>query len=288
MISSYKLLYADDVKLGRVIDGPADCQELQLDLLRLVDWCGANQLTLNADKCSVLTISNKTMNNTIFDYTLPGAHELARLTSVKDLGVYVDCSLRFHVHIEALVNKAFRALGFVMRTSRNFRHIESILHLYRHLVLPHLEYACTIWSPHYLVHVDAVEAVQRRFTRFVFRKFGLQYCDYHTRARRLKLLTLAKRRVYHDQMLLYKIVNGHTAVSSSALGIGMRTSRSTRNCDLFVERTWRLQSTHNAPVPRMLRFYNRHQSQLFDIFSDSIGDYKSKLLGLLWQLPDLV
>lgn len=286
ILSPCKFLYADDVKLGRVIETIDDCLQLQADLSRLSDWCESNQLTLNAEKCSVLTVSNKTTHDVSYMYTLQGGQQLAHLTSVKDLGVHFDDNLRFHTHVDRLVDKAFRTLGFVIRTSRNFRRIGSILHLYRHLVLPHLDYACLIWSPCFLSHIATVEAVQRRFTRFVFRKFRMQYCDYETRAKKLNLMTLKKRRVLFDQMLLYKIVNGHLAVNSGALNVGIRTSRSTRSHDLFVEKTWRLRSTYSAPVPRMLRFFNKYLAENFDVFAESIGDFRKKLIGLLWQLPE--
>lgn len=286
ILSSSKFLYADDVKVGRVINGLSDCLELQDDLFRLASWCDSNQLTLNADKCSVLTVSNKTTHNVTHAYTLPGGHDLVKRDSVKDLGVHFDEDLRFQTHIDQLVDKAFRTLGFVIRTSRGFRRLASIMHLYRHLVLPQLDYACSIWSPYYLNHVAAVEAVQRRFTRFVFRKFDMQYCDYHSRAKKLNLLSLRRRRTLFDQVLLFKLVNGQLAVNSGALNVGVRTSRSTRSHDLFVEKTWRLRSTYSAPVPRMLRFYNKHMAEDFDIFADSLGDFRKKLVGLLWQLPE--
>ena len=42
-----------------------------------------------------------------------------------------------------------------------------MLQLYKTLVRPHLEYRIQFWSPHYRKDVEALERVQRRFTRML-------------------------------------------------------------------------------------------------------------------------
>ena len=199
---------------------------------------------------------------------------IPRANSVKDLGVHFDRTLKFDVHVEATVNKAFRSLGFLIRTSRSFRCISSVLHLYRALVAPQLEYACPIWSPYYVKYIDAIESVQRRFTRFVFRKFNLSYCDYDSRCKWLKIMPLRRRRILHDQMLLFNIVRRRVNTNPQLVPIVLRLDSSTRNRDRFVERFWRLRSTYSSTLPRMIRHYNR----LFtyhDIFTESRRSFRS-------------
>ena len=96
-----------------------------------------------------------------------------RLDSFKDLGVIFDCQMKFTQHFDAIIKKAFRMLGFLIRTSRYFSCIESLLILYKTLVCCQLEYASIVWSPTIKTHIDAIEKIQRRFTKFVYRKFHI-------------------------------------------------------------------------------------------------------------------
>ena len=141
---------------------------------------------------------------------------------MEDLGVIIDPTLKFDAHVEATVNKAFCSLGFVIRASRCFRQVDSVIHLYRALVAPHLEYASSIWCPYFIKYSDAIESVQRRFTRYVFRKFRLPYSDYETRCKTLKLLTLRRRRMLHDGMMLVKTVRGWMSGGPRVVSISLR------------------------------------------------------------------
>lgn len=265
VLESFKLFFADDGKLAKVIHSESDCRHLQGDLWAVHHWCSMNCMPVNPAKCSSMTVTNKNISAIAHNYTFVDGTPVARQTSTKDLGVMIDNKLRFTEQVDAVANKAFKTLGFVMRTSRHFHSLDAVLHLFHMLVLPHLDYACVIWSPFYATHIATIERVQRRFTRFVYRKFRLPYSDYHTRCRQLKLLPLDRRREYLEQQLLFNITNGLSAVQSSVANISYRTDRSTRNRQLFVEKTWRLNSSYYAPIPRMLRGYNNKFSDI-DIF----------------------
>jgi len=70
--------------------------------------------------------------------------------------------LSFSEHINNMVFKAYQRANAILRcfVSRN---ITLLLRAY--YARPLLEYNSTIWSPHYKYDIDAVERVQRRFTK---------------------------------------------------------------------------------------------------------------------------
>jgi hypothetical protein len=60
-------------------------------------------------------------------------------------------------HIEAIISKSSRMLGFIKRFSRDFLDPYTHKTLYTSLVRPNLEHAACVWSPHQSVHSERLE-----------------------------------------------------------------------------------------------------------------------------------
>ena len=63
-------LYADDAKLFRQIRDELDCSNLNTAFDSVHDWCVKWQMSLNIDKCQVLSISHGKSSKVTFDYGL--------------------------------------------------------------------------------------------------------------------------------------------------------------------------------------------------------------------------
>eukprot|EP00061_Rhincodon_typus_P000398 g11578.t1 len=81
-------------------------------------------------------------------------------------------------------------LAFIDRGIK-FKSREVMLQLYKTMVRPNLEYCGQFWSPHYRKDVEALEKVQRRFTRMLP---GLGGRSNEERLRELGLFSLEQRR----------------------------------------------------------------------------------------------
>lgn len=123
---------------------------------------------------------------------------------IKDLGVLFDSCLKFDSHIDEKINKAFSVLGVI---NRNFKYmdIQTFIMLYKSMVRPHLEYANLVWFPYKKELIRKIERVQRRATKLIPSIKNLSYED---RLRRLKLPTLAFRRIRGDMIEAHKIITG--------------------------------------------------------------------------------
>lgn len=162
VVTSSTKLFADDTKIYRELTRPKDINELQLDLVSLEKWASNWQVKFNQEKCEVLKITHK--RDKIRSKYYISNKELKNVQDYKDLGVIVKTNLKWSKHIESIVNKANKTLGLITRTLGG-RNKDIFPMLYKSLVRPVLEYACSVWDPHLVKDIKMVEAVQRRASR---------------------------------------------------------------------------------------------------------------------------
>ena len=67
-----------------------------------------------------------------------------------------------------------------------------------------IEYCCAVWDPHKIGDIKNIESVQRHFTR---RVAGCSNLDYWERLKKLKLLSLQRRRERYRIIHVWKILN---------------------------------------------------------------------------------
>lgn len=202
------LLFADDCKIYRLIKTIEDCLALQRDLVTLANWCHANKLHLNVNKCAVISFTRRT-DRTFqhFQYRINNS-VLPRVKLMKDLGVLFDEKLSFENHVQSIISRASKLLGFICRSLKPFDNLQTHKMLYNTYVRNILEYGSAIWNPYYHKYTNLIENIQRKFTRILCYKFKIIYKDYAERLEKLDMTSLFNRRLYFDEILLYKIVSG--------------------------------------------------------------------------------
>jgi Reverse transcriptase (RNA-dependent DNA polymerase) len=201
--------YADDLKLFMTIDSLDDCHKFQTDLNRLQEWCSSNKFDLNAAKCK--TISFRRNKKPIdFVYHI-GGHNLERVNEIKDLGVFLDSRMTLLNHIETIIAKSSRMLGFIKRISKEFKDYYTYKTLFVSLVRPNLEYASSVWSPHQACHSERIERIQHNFLRFALRLLGWTVNPlppYDCRCALLGLDSLEDRRTVSSALLIRDLLCG--------------------------------------------------------------------------------
>ena len=118
----------------------------------------------------------------------------------KDLGVNVDTSLKFSQHVEIQVNKANKLLGLIRR-SFEYLDVDTMKRLFIAIVRPHLEFANVAWSPSLSRDQKLIEGVLRRATKVIP---GMKDLSYEQRLEKMKIPSMAYRRVRGDMIEVYK------------------------------------------------------------------------------------
>ena len=201
--NTFIFLFADDTKAFRQITNEADQKQLQRDINEMVAWSNKWLLRFHPQKCTMMKIcKDKSDKESQYEYTMEG-HPLPYSTCEKDIGVHIDSNLNFDKHINYSINKANRVLAITKRTF-DYMDEEIFLQLYKGLVRPQLEYASSVWAPHLMKHIDALEAIQRRATKQIP---GFEHLSYSERLRKLKLPTLSYRRARGDLIQVFKLLH---------------------------------------------------------------------------------
>lgn len=201
-------MYADDLKFSRIIESENDCILLQRDVDSLVKWCNDNGMSLNVKKCFHVKYTRK-KKGTASVYRV-GPEVIQEVDQTRDLGVVFDSALTFVPHVEGVIKKASRMLGFVIRNVAGFKRKRTKILLYNCIVRSILEYCSTIWRPHYSTHILRLERIQKRFL------WHLAYADgkakrirsYESRLSYFKMVSLEKRRTIIDSSFVFKLLRG--------------------------------------------------------------------------------
>ena len=255
--SSLCSMYADDAKIYRIVRTQDDCISLQTDINNVYKWCNTWKLKLNVGKCNVITFSNKKKLIT-YNYSIADS-PLVRVHSIKDLGILLSSQMSFSTHIDSIVRKAFRMMGFIKRTCANFSNISTLRSLYVTHVRSHLEYCSVIWSPWQVTQIDKIERVQQKFIKFLCFKSNVQYTsiDYDSLCARFKLPPLVRRRKFLDAIFVYKLVNSCYNCPSILYKVCFNVqSRQLRNNHIFRISASRVNLRKYSPILRCLTTCN--------------------------------
>ena len=201
-------LFADDLK----VVGKPSTADLQLDLFKISEWASKWELPLNAAKCKMLqSVSAVEPPARVLSSSNPEPIESA--SEIRDLGVVIHETFKPSRQCLVAAAKANRALMQLLRAVAS-REAAVLVPLYSVFVRPHLEYCVQAWAPGLVRDQEALERVQRRFTRAINGLRGLSYPD---RLRTLNLFSLRRRRLRGDLIEVYKQLHGKSVVGDPIL-----------------------------------------------------------------------
>jgi len=154
--------FANDTKLGHVVDLLEGRDTILRDLDRLEHWACVSLMKFNNANCKVLHMGWGNPNHKC----RLGREWIESSPEEKDLGVLVVEKLNMTWQYALTAQKANCILGCIKR-SMTSRLRKVILPLYSSLVRPHLECCVQLWRPQHKKDMDLLERAQRSATQMI-------------------------------------------------------------------------------------------------------------------------
>ena len=268
--------FADDTKVGQVMETDEDRKKLQKALEELSNWASTWGMAFNVKKCKVMHFGSR---NPKHQYTM-GGQVLEVTEEERDIGVMVTNNLKPSAQCSKAARTAKAVLGQISRAF-HYRDRHIFMRLYTQYVRPHLEFSTQAWAPWMEGDKQVLEKVQRKAVGMVS---GLSGREYEDRLAELGLQTLEERRHQADMCLMHKIMHSEgglnhevwftkasdsdrvTRVAADGLNVKVKNGRLDVRRNFFSVRVtsqWNAVPSHikkMMPAHLFKRAYKRHRA----------------------------
>ena len=144
-------LFADDVKLYKVITSHADRVILQLSLDALCKWADFWDLSISIDKCVYMQIGYA---DELISYAV-NSKTLKANANTTDLGVIIHSSLKPSLHCAQIAPKAHVRAKLILKCFLSCA-VRLLTRAFTTHVRPLVEYYAPVWNPHHKCNIDLI------------------------------------------------------------------------------------------------------------------------------------
>ena len=239
--------YADDSKVKKKIKNKDNGVELQNDVNNIFSWTDNNLMEFNLSKFIMLRVGKQENLKNEISYSTPDGEEIPESDLVTDLGVVFNKEGNFDDHRDLKAAKAMKICGYILRTFMTRDH-EPMMCLFKALVIPIVDYCSIIWNPYKRKDIEAIEKVQRNFTK---KLHNLQDMNYYERMKYLQIYSMERRRERYELLYIFKTIKGMVP------NIGLKPKWSARRGRVLVPPAPHKNSTQAAATMRRNSFRSK-------------------------------
>ena len=198
--------FADDTRVVATVKDQISVNNVQKDLDAISMWAIENNMTFNEQKFELLRYGrDKTLiNNT--NYYSGNGEIIEEKSNLRDLGIRMQNDASFDEHIAKIQATGRRWCSWVLRTFSS-RHRDTMLVLWKQLILPRIEYCSPLWAPSKRKDLEKVESIQKTFTAKIE---GMRDHNYYERLQILNMYSIQRRFERFIIICVWKILNGLT------------------------------------------------------------------------------
>ena len=186
------------------------------ELRKLDTWLIVNRLSLNIAKTKFLVFHpyNKSMKQKI---TLK-IHKkaISETEYIKYLGIMVDSTLSWNIHIDKISKTISRATGLLYKI-RPFVNNKILKMLYYSLVYLHLNYVTEVWGSADSIHLNKIFILQKRIVRMLtlndVRQNDFSFPSSNPLFFKLEILKIQDLFKVKINMFIYKCLNKNTPIN---------------------------------------------------------------------------
>ena len=188
-------LYADDAELHYSHSdlGVVEAQ-VQSDLDKIARWISSSHLCLNVVKSTAMLIgSRQRISGKSFNVSI-GGMALSQVDSVRYLGVIIDPTLSWSLHITNIASRARSRLSSIFRYGTLTPAVLCLL--YSAFVLPLFDYCDVVWCP---TTAKFTALIERTHSKFMKKLPALYQSKFS--------FTLVERRKFHTAIQIFKSIH---------------------------------------------------------------------------------
>ena len=204
VMHSFVSSFADDSRVTKSVNCQEDIEILQNDLEAIYKWTESNNMVLNDDKFECLRYGPNTDLKTSTGYKSNTGTSIEVKDHVKDLGIIMSSDGTFKEHIQQTITTAKSLSGWILRTFLT-RDSIPMMTLWKTMVLPKLDYCCTLWNPMEKTQIQKIELVQRSFLSKICGLSELSYWD-QLKQKHIKLYSVERRRERYFMIYTWKVL----------------------------------------------------------------------------------
>jgi hypothetical protein len=250
----HAVLYADDTTLSVSGDSYDELSNVcNVELEKINEWMISNRLSLNVEKTYSMLFSNRLQNLNNNPIIFNGK-EVAFCSDYKFLGIQIDNSLKFNLHIQYICNKLSKSVGILYKLKPDVPN-QLLLNLYYNFVYPYLIYGNLIWGGTYHTHLEPLILIQKKIIRILNNESYLAHTTplfYQSSILKVKCI-----HTYVLAQYMFKCVSDGNAVT-------VDHEHNTRGRDNLVPPFHRLGSTQRSPSFAAVHVWNNLPSSIRD------------------------
>lgn len=229
------IMFADDTTLFLNNPCPYRLISIANDVLALFEeWALCNRLSLNISKTNAMIFTNRKIPDNIGNLLL-NDQIVNFVSNCKFLGIHLDNTLKFNIHISHVCNKVSRSVGLLWKI-KDYLPLECMLKLYNCFVLSYMSYCNLVWGGTNSCFIRTLLLLQKKCLRVIYDTDYLAHTD----------PLFVQSDILKIEDLHFYLLNVFIFKNKSVLPVNSH-SYHTRHLSDLIPRNRRLQLTRRSP-----------------------------------------